>query len=111
MLLISTPDVRSLLARLFRRRWHYYNRYHFSYLSRTTLAAIARRHGFGEVAFARLPRMKSLGYLFQYFVDFMAGGGRIRLPERVNAFVVPINLHDTMYVVFERLRDEAVPEA
>jgi 2-polyprenyl-3-methyl-5-hydroxy-6-metoxy-1,4-benzoquinol methylase len=101
MLFVSTPDVESVLARISRKWWHYFNKYHLSYLSRRTLGAIAVRHQLREVAFSRLPRWKSAGYLFQYLTDFVVGGDRLRLPERLNRLVIPINLFDTMYVAYE----------
>lgn len=105
VLLVSTPDVGSAFARLCGRQWHYYNKYHVSYFSRATLAATAARQGFRELGFTRLSRSKSIGYLLQYFIDFVTGGGRAKLPERLRRMVVPINLYDTMYVAFQR--DEA----
>ena len=101
MLFVSTPDRGSILARLTGRRWHYYNRYHLSYFSRSTLGALARRHGFEERGFARLGRRKSVGYVLQYFVDFVLGGS-LRVPRRLERLLIPINLHDTMYVAFSR---------
>jgi 2-polyprenyl-3-methyl-5-hydroxy-6-metoxy-1,4-benzoquinol methylase len=105
MLFVSTPDVESLLARVSRRHWHYFNKYHLSYLSRRTLGAAASQHGFREVGFSRLPRWKSTGYLLQYLADFVMGGNRIRLPGPWYEFVLPINLHDTMYLAFENERE------
>ncbi len=102
VLLVSTPDVGSAFARVCGRYWHYYNKYHVSYFDRPTIAATAGRQGLTEAGFARLPRSKSIGYLLQYFVDFVMGGGRAVLPERLRRVVVPINLYDTMYIAFER---------
>ena len=105
MLFVSTPDRGSVLARLTRRRWHYYNKYHLSYFSRSTLGALARGHAFEERGFARLGRRKSVGYVMQYFVDFVLGGS-LRVPRRLERLLVPINLHDTMYVAFARRAPE-----
>ncbi len=101
VLFVSTPDVGSLLARLSGHRWHYYNRYHLSYFSRKTLAPLAASQGFEEIAFDRLPRMKSIRYLTKYVNDFMSSASSLRLPERLSDVVVPVNLHDTMYLAFK----------
>ena len=61
LLLISTPDVGSVFARLSGKRWHYYNEYHLSYFSRITIRRLAAEAGLREVGFTRLPRLKSLG--------------------------------------------------
>lgn len=101
-LFVSTPDVGSVFARVCGKRWHFYNRYHLSYLSSKTIGAMAARHGLREVGYAHLPRLRSVGYVLQYLADFVAGGGRIRIPDRVNRFVVPLNLFDTMSVAFQK---------
>jgi hypothetical protein len=67
----------------------------------TALCARAVRHGFEKRGFARLGRRKSVGYVLQYFVDFVLGG-RLRVPRRLERLLVPINLHDSMYVAFSR---------
>lgn len=101
-LFVSTPDVSSLLARAWGRGWHYFNRYHLSYFSRSTLAALAARHGLREIGFDRLPRLKSLRYLLQYAADFVLGGS-VRVPDRLRRPTLRVNLHDTLYAAFERV--------
>lgn len=100
ILFVSTPDVGSLTARLSGRWWHYYNKYHLSYLSRQTINALAVRYGLEEAGFDRLPRIKSLRYLFQYLNDFVAGASGSKLPEWISDSAIPINLQDTMYLAF-----------
>lgn len=103
LLLVSTPDVGSAFARISGKRWHYYNEYHLSYLTRATIGQLAKRVGLREVGFTRLPRLKSVGYLFQYLMDFVLGAERITTPQWLNKVVIPINLYDTMYVAFKKL--------
>lgn len=102
LLVVSTPDVQSVLARLIGKWWHYFNRYHLSYLSRQTMGRCAASCGLQEIGFDRLSRLKSLGYLAQYLLDFVIGAGRLRLSKRLNSTMVPINLFDTMYVAYEK---------
>jgi SAM-dependent methyltransferase len=101
-LFVSTPDVRSVFALIFGKRWHFYNRYHLSYLSRRTIATMAARYGLREVGFAHLSKQKSVGYALQYLADFIVGAGRIRVPDRLDKFLVSLNLFDTMSVVFQK---------
>ena len=101
-LFISTPDVGSVFARVCGRWWHFYNRYHLSYLSRSTMVAMAVRHGLREVGYAHLSRQKSIGYALQYLSDFIVGAGSIRIPDRLDRFLVPLNLFDIMSVVFQK---------
>jgi len=108
LLLVSTPDVGSIFARLSGKRWHYYNEYHLSYLTRTSIGQLAKKVGLREVGFARLPRLKSVGYLFQYLMNFVLGTERISTPQWLNKIVIPVNLFDTMYVAFEKTSYESV---
>jgi 2-polyprenyl-3-methyl-5-hydroxy-6-metoxy-1,4-benzoquinol methylase len=43
---MSTPDVGSWTARMFGRRWHFFNPYHLSYFSKETLVKAAEARGF-----------------------------------------------------------------
>jgi len=108
LLFVSTPDVSSFGARIFGRSWHYFHRYHLSYLSRRTIGALAEAAGLQEVAFTRLPRLKSARYLLNYLVDALIGAGRIRFPARLDKLLVPINLYDTMYVAFAQARQTEI---
>jgi hypothetical protein len=95
--------VASVLARLTRRHWHYFNKYHLSYFSRATLGGLMARAGLREAGFARLPRSKSLGYLIRYARDFaLRGRGHPNVPDRLDDLRVSVNLFDTMYVAFQR---------
>jgi len=98
--IVSTPDGASALARLARRHWHYYNKYHLSYFSRATLGALAARFGLREAAFARPSRSKSLGYLGRYAADFVLGGRGPRVPAFLEGIRLPVNLYDTMLVAY-----------
>lgn len=101
-LFVTTPDVGCRVARLCGKWWHYYNKYHLSYLSRRTLGALAAECGLSEIGFTRLPRSKSLGYLLQYLAEFALNRPGMRVPRRLAALRVSINLRDTMDVAFER---------
>jgi 2-polyprenyl-3-methyl-5-hydroxy-6-metoxy-1,4-benzoquinol methylase len=101
LLFVTTPDVASRIARLSGRWWHYYNKYHLSYLSRRTLGTLAAGCGLRELGFTRLPRAKSVGYLAQYLADFALGRRGASGPGRLGGLQLTINLHDTMDVAFE----------
>ncbi len=101
-LVVTTPDAGSFTARVLGKRWHHYNKYHFSYFSRKTITAIAGECGFHEIGFLRIPHFNPVGYIFQYLNDFVIGRGRLRIPGRIKGIVIPVNLYDTMCVVFKK---------
>jgi 2-polyprenyl-3-methyl-5-hydroxy-6-metoxy-1,4-benzoquinol methylase len=102
LLAISTPDVASLPARLLGRRWHYYNRYHLSYFSRATLDRLARDCSLEPVSFSHRARYHSLGYALEYFLEFVLGGSRVRVPRAAYGWVLPMNLFDAMYACYRK---------
>lgn len=104
-LYVSTPDVASLPARLLGRRWHYYHRYHLSYLSRATLRRLADRHGLEAVHFSQRGRYHSIGYALEYFVQVVLGQREARVPRALYARVLPMNLFDVVYACFRKRGD------
>jgi SAM-dependent methyltransferase len=101
-LFVSTPDTSSLLARIAGRHWHYYNKYHLCCFDPPTLRRTAAEHGLRHLRTTRRGRLKSLGYLFGYFGDFVLGRPGVRAPGRLSRLVIPINLFDTMDLCFEK---------
>jgi 2-polyprenyl-3-methyl-5-hydroxy-6-metoxy-1,4-benzoquinol methylase len=102
ILIISTPDVSSTLARITGKYWHFYNKYHLSYLSRITITNTASRHGLTEVYYNHLPKAKSLGYSLEYVLNFIFGLERFKAPDYLNNIFFKVNLFDTMTVVFKK---------
>jgi SAM-dependent methyltransferase len=106
VLIVSTPDVDSLVARLAGRHWHHYNRYHLSYLSRQSLRALAEPRGLEELACVHLPRVRSARYLLEYLAGFGLGARRLRLPEGLqrvlDGVLLPIDLGDILCASFRR---------
>jgi 2-polyprenyl-3-methyl-5-hydroxy-6-metoxy-1,4-benzoquinol methylase len=101
-LFISTPDAGSLMAQVCGKCWHFYHKYHLSYFSRETITALAGNYGFREVGFGRLSRLRSVGYILQYLSDMVIRSGRLKMPETIKNFAIPINLFDIMSVAFEK---------
>lgn len=101
-LYVSTPDVASLPARLLGRRWHYYHRYHLSYLSRDTLRRLAARHGLEPLHFSQRGRYHSIGYALEYFLQVVLGRREARAPRGLYGRVLPMNLFDVVYGCFRK---------
>jgi SAM-dependent methyltransferase len=98
----STPDVESLAARAFGRRWHFYYPYHLSYFGPRTLARAAAAHGLRMIDCRHRGRLRSVGYIVRYAAEFVGGVRAPRWARRLDGWYLPVNLFDTMYVVCER---------
>jgi 2-polyprenyl-3-methyl-5-hydroxy-6-metoxy-1,4-benzoquinol methylase len=99
---VTTPDVDSVTARVFGRRWHFYYPYHLSYFGPRTLARAAAKHGLRMLDCRHRGRLRSVGYMIRYVAEFVAGGDAPRWARRFDDWYVPTNLLDTMYVAFRR---------
>jgi 2-polyprenyl-3-methyl-5-hydroxy-6-metoxy-1,4-benzoquinol methylase len=99
---VSTPDVSSIAARTFGRRWHFYYPYHLSYFSPKTLAAAATRHGLTLVDVRHRGKLRSLGYVVRYAAEFIGGREAPRWAGWFDSWYLPINLFDVMYLCFRR---------
>jgi hypothetical protein len=96
--LLSTPDVESLTARLFGRRWHFYYPYHLSYFGPSTLGRLAEHHGLRIVSVSHRGRLRSVGYIARYAAEFIGGRAAPVWASRFDDWSLPVNLFDTMYV-------------
>lgn len=101
---VSTPDVDSLAARAFRRRWHFYYPYHLSYFGPRTLGRAAARHGLRVLDCRHRGRLRSVAYMIRYGAEFICGVKAPFWARWFDAWYLPVNLFDTMYVVLTRDR-------
>lgn len=98
---ISTPDARSLFARMAGRGWHYYNKYHLSLFSPQNLRQLMGSYGFEAKVQKHLTRYQSLYYIVQYGFNFILHKGK-KLPRYLTGINIPVNLHDNMYGIFRK---------
>jgi len=99
LVFISTPDSSSLPARLLKKRWHYYNRYHLSLFSRDNLRGLMAQHGFAQVDGGYVARYHSVHYMLQYMLNFVMRK-KAESPRFLQGRVVRVNLFDNMYGAF-----------
>jgi 2-polyprenyl-3-methyl-5-hydroxy-6-metoxy-1,4-benzoquinol methylase len=99
---VSTPDVESLVARSFGRRWHFYYPYHLSYLGPRTLARAAALHGLQAIDSRHRGRLRSSAYMIRYGAEMILGARAPRWARWFESRYLPVNLFDTMYVVLRR---------
>ncbi|MBV9503935.1 MAG: methyltransferase domain-containing protein [Acidobacteriia bacterium] len=100
--LVSTPDVKSIPAKLFARRWHFYHKWHLSYFSRPVLESTLTSAGFLVHEAGHCGRRRSLGYTLQYAVNYLSSGTSISVPAVLNRIALPINTFDVLYVQAEK---------
>ncbi len=99
---VSTPDVSSLAARIFGKRWHFYYPYHLSYFSPATLTRAARQCGLLGLDVRHPGKRRSLGYVVRYATEFIGGRSAPRWARAFDSWYLPINLFDVMHLCFRR---------
>jgi 2-polyprenyl-3-methyl-5-hydroxy-6-metoxy-1,4-benzoquinol methylase len=108
VMLIVTPDLRSLAARLFGRRWWHYRLAHVGYFDRRTFALAASAAGLRPRRFFRACWFFEFRYLAQRLTRYLPIGWLNRCAERIVGvralyrLIVPLNLFDSWVVVLAR---------
>ena len=102
VVVVSTPDRRALLARLMGRRWHHFNRYHFSLFDAATLDRLAAGAGFVTLESKHRGKRFTLGYVRDYFREFILSAKRGVSSSRADETVVTLNLYDVIWSVWSR---------
>lgn len=98
-LVVVTPDVRSLAARLAGRRWWHYRVAHIGYFSRSTLQWVLGQNGLQVFTWSRPGWFFSAQYLLDRLCAYLPGHPRLRLPQRFAGAIVPLNLFDSWLVI------------
>jgi 2-polyprenyl-3-methyl-5-hydroxy-6-metoxy-1,4-benzoquinol methylase len=107
LFVVSTPDVASVAARIFGRRWHFYYPFHLSFFSQRTLARAAERHGLTLVEVTHRGRRRSIGYMIRYAAEYILGRPAPQWASRFDSWYLPTNLFDVMHLCFRRTGGDA----
>ena len=98
-LFANVPDLGSLQAKFFGRRWPLLLPEHFNYFTRKSLTLCARKAGFRLLRFGRRPAYFSAGYILhrlsQHNIRLAKLGKEIVGSIRLNNLVIPIPLGET----------------
>jgi 2-polyprenyl-3-methyl-5-hydroxy-6-metoxy-1,4-benzoquinol methylase len=101
LLFISTPDISSLHRKLTGKRWHYFNKYHFSYFSKITLTQAADKAGLHLLHTSHRSRYFQMGYVWNYFKNFVVQK-KSSSSTMQKGLLISLNLFDNMYCVLKR---------
>ncbi len=105
ILMLVTPDARSLAARLLGRRWWHFRLAHVGYFHRRSLAAALRQAGLEPIQWMRAKWFFRIGYLAERLERYLPVRGlnrRLRKRRALVAFyerVIPLALRDSFYVL------------
>ena len=105
--LVVTPDVGSFAAHLLGKRWWHYRIAHIGYFNRKTLFLALERAGLDVVCAGRPCWYFTLSYLLERANHYLPSF--LRLPDVaiLSRMTIPLNLRDSLYVVFRKIREES----
>jgi SAM-dependent methyltransferase len=99
ILVLVTPDVRSIAARILRFRWWHYRFAHIGYFNRKNLSLLLEKTGFHIERISRPSWYFTLHYLGIRFVSFLPKFLRFPIPKFFEKITIPVNLRDSFLVI------------
>lgn len=107
-LLLVTPDVDSVAARLMGSKWWHLRIAHIGYFNSRTLDLACRSAGFKVVHRSRPWWYFSGDYLWERFMVYMPKPLRFSPPQFMQRVTLPLNLFDSLLYVVQKIEEPEV---
>ncbi len=105
VLLVVTPDVGSVAARLLGWKWWHYRIAHIGYFNRKTLERALTEAGFEVDSMTRPTWYFPVSYLCERLSTYLPKFMRFRPPSRIGRMTVPLNLFDSYCAIAVKPRE------
>ncbi len=99
LLLLTTPDVDSLLARCLGWRWWHFRVAHISYFNLKTIRRLLERAGFQIISVKRPGWYFTLDYLWLRLNQYLPKKLRLPAPAFFSKLTIPLNLFDSYELI------------
>jgi 2-polyprenyl-3-methyl-5-hydroxy-6-metoxy-1,4-benzoquinol methylase len=99
ILVLVTPDVHSIAARILKFRWWHFRIAHIGYFNKKNLIQLLNNSGFRLIKISRPSWYFTLKYLGIRFLSFFPKFLQIPLPKFLDKIIVPVNLRDSILAV------------
>lgn len=100
--LLVTPDVGSIAARIVGRRWWHYRMAHIGYFNSSTINLALRRADLEPITMFRPKWYFTADYLWDRANVYLPQSMRLPAADFLKHFTVPLNLFDSLAVIFQR---------
>jgi SAM-dependent methyltransferase len=107
---VVTPDVTSLAARLLGWRWWHFRVAHVGYFSPQTLERLLKRAGLASFRSARPGWVLPLSYLLERVESYLPRAIRLPRARRLTSISIPFNLRDSILVCARPTTGSAVSD-
>jgi 2-polyprenyl-3-methyl-5-hydroxy-6-metoxy-1,4-benzoquinol methylase len=102
--LIVTPDLDSIAARLLGWKWWHYRIAHIGYFNKQTLEKALNLSGLEVVKWGRPVWYFSISYLLKRASEYLPRPIRMSGSIYLDKITVPLNLRDSIYIIFKKSR-------
>jgi 2-polyprenyl-3-methyl-5-hydroxy-6-metoxy-1,4-benzoquinol methylase len=99
IMVLVTPDVRSVAARLLGYKWWHYRFAHIGYFNRKNLSYLLEKTGFQIIKMSRPSWYFTLRYLGIRFLSFFPKFLRFPVPIFFERITIPVNLRDSFLLI------------
>jgi SAM-dependent methyltransferase len=100
-IVIVTPDVNSVMARLMGRKWWHFRAAHIGYFDKITLARACHAAGLKPVHVSRPRWYFNADYLWDRAMAYLPQRARLKAPPMLARLILPLNLRDSILFVAE----------
>lgn len=103
IVVVVTPDIDSIAARVMKWKWWHFRVSHIGYFNRQTLAAAAMYAGLRICHVSRPTWYFHAGYIIDRVNSYLPRVLRFKYPDFIRNTVVPLDLRDSMLVMLVRV--------
>lgn len=100
IVVVVTPDVGSLMARILGWKWWHFRIAHIGYFNKKTLGMALDKAGFQLIRMARPTWYFTANYLFERASKYLPSFLRIPAPCFLRKIVIPLNLGDSLLGIY-----------
>ncbi|MEE9370214.1 MAG: class I SAM-dependent methyltransferase [Sedimentisphaerales bacterium] len=106
IVIVVTPNVDSLMARILGWKWWHFRVAHIGYFNRKTLAMALDKAGFRLVSMKRPTWYFTAEYLFERVMTYLPRFLRMPAPSFFREIVIPLNLGDSLLGIYSLKQEQ-----
>jgi SAM-dependent methyltransferase len=100
VLVVETPEVGSLMARILGWKWWHFRIFHIGYFNRKTLKMALDKAGFRQIGIKRPTWYFTADYLFERLLRYLPSFLQIPAPSFLRKIIIPLNLRDSLLGIY-----------
>lgn len=103
IIVIATPDIGAVLAKILGKRWWHLRVAHIGYFTLKTLKLAASKAGLKAAYQGRAKWYFAGDYLVQRINGYLPKSAKLPIPKFLKKITIPLNLGDSMFLIFKKM--------